>query len=323
MSDYLFNSITQGTSAHPIASGTRNVGSDLDRDAFLQLLVTQLRHQDPLNPMDDRDFIAQMAQFSSLEQMQNLNQTSREARAENLIGKTIYGIVQNEHTGSLSEVFGVVESVFVRHGNILLRVDGVDVPLDSVEQVFPDYTSLNAMDSLQTNQVISQTMALIGRTIQAVTVDADFQPNGFIEGKVDSVRFVAGQPILMIGSREVRAHEVVAVSDDYMLLGREISAQIFNEEDREYDTVTGAVEGIIVMNQRPYVRIEGGHTVQIDRINFLTNAIALVGDEITFGSLTGIVNGVTIRHGETFLRVGEDNFISYRLFVGAPDDPTD
>lgn len=48
---------------------------DLDKDAFLRLLITQLQNQDPLNPMEDREFIAQMAQFSSLEQMQNLNKT--------------------------------------------------------------------------------------------------------------------------------------------------------------------------------------------------------------------------------------------------------
>lgn len=48
-------------------------GGDLDKDAFLRLLVTQLQNQDPLSPMEDREFIAQMAQFSSLEQMQNLN----------------------------------------------------------------------------------------------------------------------------------------------------------------------------------------------------------------------------------------------------------
>ncbi len=48
---------------------------DLDKNAFLRLLTVQLSNQDPLNPMEDREFIAQLAQFSTLEQMQNMNAT--------------------------------------------------------------------------------------------------------------------------------------------------------------------------------------------------------------------------------------------------------
>ena len=57
-------------------SGTttsNNAYNALGKDEFLQLLVTQMQYQDPLNPTSDTEFIAQMAQFSSLEQMQNLN----------------------------------------------------------------------------------------------------------------------------------------------------------------------------------------------------------------------------------------------------------
>ncbi len=48
-------------------------GGDLDKEAFLLLLVTQFKYQDPLNPMEDKEYIAQLSQFSSLEQLMNLN----------------------------------------------------------------------------------------------------------------------------------------------------------------------------------------------------------------------------------------------------------
>ncbi|NLY76958.1 MAG: flagellar hook capping protein [Tissierellia bacterium] len=58
--------------------------SPLDKDAFLKLLVTQLQYQDPLSPMEDTEFIAQLAQFSSLEQVQNLNENIKTIGVEML-----------------------------------------------------------------------------------------------------------------------------------------------------------------------------------------------------------------------------------------------
>ena len=52
--------------------------NSLDKNAFLKLLITELRYQDVMNPMNDREFLSQMAQMSSLEQMQNLNKTVEE-----------------------------------------------------------------------------------------------------------------------------------------------------------------------------------------------------------------------------------------------------
>ncbi|WP_322788386.1 flagellar hook assembly protein FlgD [Rummeliibacillus pycnus] len=79
---------------------TKQTGnSSLNKDAFLQLLVTQLQNQDPTSPMDDKEFISQMAQFSSLEQMQNvsksidsLSEISKQSQLiqyNNFIGKSV------------------------------------------------------------------------------------------------------------------------------------------------------------------------------------------------------------------------------------------
>lgn len=69
---------------------------DLDKDAFFELLTTQLSHQDPLEPMDNTEFVSQMAQFSSLEQMENMNGNMEQflknqslAETAGLIGKTV------------------------------------------------------------------------------------------------------------------------------------------------------------------------------------------------------------------------------------------
>ena len=104
----------------------------LGKDDFLKLLITQLRYQDPTNPVDDKEFIAQMAQFSSLEQMQNLNKLVQEyvgtqqamtmfAQATNLIGLQVK---VDKGDGTVDE--GTVEAVRFSTAGPVIMVNGKD-----------------------------------------------------------------------------------------------------------------------------------------------------------------------------------------------------
>ena len=80
-------------------SSTGSAGSALGKDAFLQLLVTQMKNQNPLDPQENGEFVAQLAQFSSLESMQSLNdsvtsiaaglQSSQALQASSLVGRNV------------------------------------------------------------------------------------------------------------------------------------------------------------------------------------------------------------------------------------------
>jgi flagellar basal-body rod modification protein FlgD len=102
---------------------------ELDRDAFLQLLVIQLQNQDPLEPADNQQMLAQLAQFSALEQMNNLNESFELLSgnfdqlnfisASELLGRRVSGVDLNGVPRQ-----GVVESVHLDGSLVVLSVDG-------------------------------------------------------------------------------------------------------------------------------------------------------------------------------------------------------
>jgi flagellar basal-body rod modification protein FlgD len=106
--------------------------SEMGKDDFLKLLVGQLQHQDPMNPMEDKDFMGQMAQFSQLEQMTNVNSTLQNERAFNLIGKQV--VYTNKTTGE--SMSGTVEKVSILAGKTTLTIDGTkDIQPDAITEV--------------------------------------------------------------------------------------------------------------------------------------------------------------------------------------------
>lgn len=121
-------------SSIPKNKAPRKTG-ELGKDDFLNLLITQLRYQDPMKPMEDKEFIAQMAQFSALEQMQNMNTTFSSVKAFGLMGKYVKATVYDDKTGNSKVIEGIASSVKIDKSKTMVVVKGVEVPVESIYEV--------------------------------------------------------------------------------------------------------------------------------------------------------------------------------------------
>lgn len=108
------------------SSSTATPSTPLSKDQlsmqqFMQLMVSQLKNQDPLNPMSSSDFFAQMAQLGQVQGMDQLNQSSQLQEAQGMLGKTVTG--STAAVGSAkSSVTGIVTNVSIQSGNYMLSV---------------------------------------------------------------------------------------------------------------------------------------------------------------------------------------------------------
>jgi flagellar basal-body rod modification protein FlgD len=126
--------------APPPPSGPSAKGTNLGKDDFLKLFVAQLQHQDPMNPTDDKDFMGQMAQFSSLEQMTNVSSSLDQLTLTSQLtqGAALFGQQLTYQLDGDSQVeSGTASAVRVENGKVLVTIGGTDVPLAAIQTVTP------------------------------------------------------------------------------------------------------------------------------------------------------------------------------------------
>ncbi len=299
--------------------GSKN-GSDLDKDAFLRLLVTQLQYQDPLNPMDNTEFVSQMAQFTALEQMNNLNSTMTNSQAYSMIGRTVYAQVKNENTNTYEEVTGTIDSVTIKSGKAYLNIGDKEISYDDVKEVY----STDTNTSIDRNLVVSQALSLVGKYVQAITFDNDLKPKEFVEGNVDYVKFVGDSPVLSVNGKDVYTHEILSVSDNTLLKGQTISAEVHDTATNTEVDITGKIDNVYIKNESIYLTI-GKNDVEIKDISSVLKALSYVGQDIDYTdkssnqgtdkdlSVSGKVDSVIIRDKECYLVVGEKELLVSKL----------
>jgi flagellar basal-body rod modification protein FlgD len=121
------------------ASGSKS-GNELGKDQFLQILITQLKNQDPMQPLQDREFIAQMAQFSSVEQLMNMSKEMTMLRqsfgfSASLIGKTVTWNVFDASGTIASTETGAVDAIVMKDGTQYVKSGGSEVPLENIIRI--------------------------------------------------------------------------------------------------------------------------------------------------------------------------------------------
>ena len=116
----------------------------MDKDAFLQLLVAQMKYQDPLEPTSNTEYISQYATFSQVEQMQNMAATMELTRASSMVGKLVE-VSTTDSNGETKTVQGTVEYVTYENNKAYVSIDGTLYSADDVTSVI-DETYQTAFD---------------------------------------------------------------------------------------------------------------------------------------------------------------------------------
>jgi flagellar basal-body rod modification protein FlgD len=114
--------------------------NEMGKDQFLHILMTQLKNQDPSKPLEDRDFIAQMAQFSSLEQMMNVGTEIKMLRqslglSSSLIGKQVSWNGIDEQSKQHTSKSGIVDAILIREGEQIAKIGNNEIPLGQIVKI--------------------------------------------------------------------------------------------------------------------------------------------------------------------------------------------
>ncbi len=223
---------TNGTTTNT----STNKSSSLGKDDFLKLLITQLENQDPLSPTNDTEFIAQMAQFSSLEQMQNLNMAMQTTKASSMMGSLVTW--SNDKGEILS---GVVTGVQIVNGTPKLMI-GSDTQID-VDKVVSLEPLIDTTDSM------NKATALIGKTVTWNTGE------GYnLSGVVQSVKMVNGQAKLQLADTTLAAG---AIDEAVPATPSDLVGKTVHWKDADGHSLSGKVKSVQTIDGALKVVIEG------------------------------------------------------------------
>ena len=179
---------------------THTSGSNLGQDDFLKILMAQMANQDPLEPTGNAEFLAQMAQFTMLEQIKEMGVNFATSQAYSMIGKYVY--VQQDN----NLIFGKVDGVVKENGINYLMLGGEMYDMTKVVGIVDNSSVETGLD-----EKILQSASLIGQTVTATVTAADGTKTT-ITGEVSRIVVKDGKICAVVDGKEVPVSNITEIS---------------------------------------------------------------------------------------------------------------
>lgn len=210
--------------------------NSMDKEAFLQLLVAQMKYQDPLQPTSNTEYISQYATFSELEQMQNMSANMTLSRASEMVGKEVI-VESTSDSGKTTTVQGQVESVMYQSNKAYISIDGTLYSVDDVVQIVDD----EYQAGVEAISTINKELEKLPKVEQVTLNDATSILNIYNTYAAMSdyqVEMLGEETEKVIGQYVSKLNELLAAAEE---AAKEEAAKNEGESERETDNEGGAV----------------------------------------------------------------------------------
>lgn len=230
------NNVYNGASATDRGTKILKQGDDLDKNAFLKILSAELSNQDPSKDMDSTEYVSQMAQFASMEQLSNLNATMSTYASQNLVGKGVtVGIADEKGNPYTGVVKGVTTSAAGTKISVEVNVDGKNVYKDfDIKDVVtvievPDY-ALPPLNNMNGNMSFLVASSFLNKEVELSEKDED---DNALKGVVKGVYKDKGEIKVRI---ELESGEIKEYSYEKIVKVGDFSEEVTPDKPTEDDS---------------------------------------------------------------------------------------
>ena len=194
--------------------------SGVDSEAFLTLLVAEMKNQDPLEPTSNTEWVSQYATFTQVSEIQSIGDAMNSVQAQGLVGKNVIMKVRDAATGETDYVDGMVERVGYEEGKAHLYIDGTPYSIDDLDTVISeeymaatekaDDVKLRMKSLPSVTQITEDHVNSIVELGQVINSMSDYEKNFLEEGTIDAVNEYVDRATAIVKEQQAAKEEEAA-----------------------------------------------------------------------------------------------------------------